>query len=50
VAAASDASPQLGLFSAAQPSAAERALDELNPDTLTPREALDALYRLKALR
>jgi DNA mismatch repair protein MutS len=38
------------LFSAVQPSAAERALDELDPDTLTPREALDALYRLKALR
>ncbi|MCW3797884.1 DNA mismatch repair protein MutS [Sphingomonas sp. BN140010] len=25
------------------------ALDTLNPDALTPREALDALYRLKAL-
>ena len=25
-------------------------LDELDPDALTPREALDALYRLKALR
>ena len=25
------------------------ALDEIEPDTLTPREALDALYRLKAL-
>jgi DNA mismatch repair protein MutS len=49
-ATASDPSPQLGLFSAAQPSAAERALDDLDPDTLTPREALDALYRLKALR
>ena len=43
-------SPQLGLFSAAQPSATERAVDELEPDSLTPREALDALYRLKALR
>jgi DNA mismatch repair protein MutS len=26
------------------------ALDELQPDSLTPREALDMLYRLKALR
>lgn len=25
------------------------AIDELDPDSLTPREALDALYRLKAL-
>jgi DNA mismatch repair protein MutS len=37
-----------------QPSAAEAdpiltALTELDPDRLTPREALDALYRLKAL-
>ena len=30
-------------------SAAERALDELDPDALTPREALEALYRLKSL-
>ncbi len=26
------------------------ALDAINPDALTPREAMDALYRLKALR
>jgi DNA mismatch repair protein MutS len=26
------------------------ALDEMQPDSLTPREALDMLYRLKALR
>ena len=32
------------------PSAVEKAVDELNPDDLTPRAALDALYRLKALR
>lgn len=30
-------------------SAVEEALAELQPDTLSPREALDALYRLKAL-
>ncbi len=32
------------------PSAAESALDKLDPDTLSPREAMDALYRLKSLR
>ncbi|MEO8810289.1 MAG: DNA mismatch repair protein MutS [Rhodanobacter sp.] len=42
-------SPQLGLFVEARTSATERALDELDPDALTPREALAALYRLKQL-
>jgi hypothetical protein len=28
----------------------EAAWQALDPDMLTPREALDALYRLKALR
>jgi DNA mismatch repair protein MutS len=46
---AAEASPQLGLFAPAQPSAAERALEQLDPDALTPREALEALYRLKSL-
>ncbi|AWL12531.1 DNA mismatch repair protein MutS [Saliniradius amylolyticus] len=32
-----------------QPSAAEQRLAELSPDNLTPRQALDALYELKAL-
>jgi DNA mismatch repair protein MutS len=41
--------PQLGLFDAPRPSAAEDALRELDPDTMSPREALDALYRLKKL-
>jgi DNA mismatch repair protein MutS len=31
-------------------SAIEQALAQLQPDTLSPREALDALYRLKALQ
>ena len=31
------------------PSPAEKALAETNPDELTPREALELLYRLKAL-
>jgi len=32
------------------PSAVDKALDELNPDDMSPRSALEALYRLKALR
>ncbi|HEV2538637.1 MAG TPA: DNA mismatch repair protein MutS [Frateuria sp.] len=44
-----DTSPQLGLFTPPGPSAAEQALRDLDPDALAPREALDALYRLKAL-
>ena len=44
-----ESSPQLGLFAPAQPSAAERALENLDPDTMTPREAHDALYRLRGL-
>ena len=31
------------------PSALETALKEIDPETLSPREALDALYALKAL-
>jgi DNA mismatch repair protein MutS len=33
----------------AEPSAVEQALQAVDPDSLTPREALDALYRLRAL-
>jgi len=43
------ATPQLGLFAQAAPSAVERALGQLDPDSLSPREALDALFRLKQL-
>jgi DNA mismatch repair protein MutS len=32
------------------PSPLERAIDDLKPDELSPRAALDALYQLKALR
>lgn len=53
-------SPQFDLFSAAAPAepvddvppapgALAQALAELDPDAMAPREALDALYRLKAL-
>ncbi|HET9835472.1 MAG TPA: DNA mismatch repair protein MutS, partial [Rhodanobacteraceae bacterium] len=41
--------PQADLFAPREPSAAERALAEMDPDALTPREALEALYRLKSL-
>jgi DNA mismatch repair protein MutS len=50
--------PQLDLFAAADPAPAAaapaphpavQALQALDPDALTPRQALDALYRLKDL-
>ncbi len=46
---------QLDLFQApappapATPSPLQRVLDDVDPDTLTPRAALDLVYRLKAL-
>jgi DNA mismatch repair protein MutS len=49
-------SADLPLFSAAHPPPAAKAdalgpaLDAIDPDTLSPRAALDALYRLKELR
>ncbi|WP_045728064.1 DNA mismatch repair protein MutS [Xanthomonas sp. GPE 39] len=43
-----DTPQQFGLFAAA-PSAAQEALAALNPDELTPKQALEALYRLKLL-
>ncbi len=39
---------QFGLFAPA-PSAAQEALAALDPDELTPKQALEALYRLKSL-
>ena len=48
VAAATLGNPQqMGLFS--EPSAAERALREVDPDELTPKAALEVLYRLRHL-
>ena len=45
-----DATPQLGLFEApAEDSALTQRLQEIEPDDLTPRQALDLLYELKAL-
>jgi DNA mismatch repair protein MutS len=43
-----DAPQQFGLFAGAQ-TAAQEALAALEPDELTPKQALEALYRLKAL-
>ncbi|WP_425599693.1 DNA mismatch repair protein MutS [Luteimonas abyssi] len=43
-----DSPRQYGLFAAA-PSAALEALTALDPDDLTPKQALEALYRLKSL-
>ncbi len=42
--------PASGPARPAGPSPVEAALDDLNPDELTPRAALEALYRLKGLR
>ncbi|HEY0973686.1 MAG TPA: DNA mismatch repair protein MutS [Solimonas sp.] len=44
---AADRAPQLPLFAPVQDSPALRLLDEINPDHLSPRDALEALYRLK---
>ena len=43
-----DAPQQFGLFVAA-PSAAQEALAALDPDELSPKQALEALYRLRSL-
>ncbi len=42
--------PQASSNAAAAPSPVEQAVDELKPDEMTPRAALDAVYHLKALR
>ena len=47
--ASADTSPQLGLFAPSPPSAVEHALEAIDPDALSPRDALEALYRLKAV-
>lgn len=47
VAARSD--PKVTTAEPPPPSAVEEALKALNPDSLTPREALEHLYRLKEM-
>ena len=44
-----NSSPQLGLFAPTPPSKVEAALRDIDPDALSPREALEALYRLKSI-
>ena len=41
--------PQMALFSPATQSQALEALAAIDPDALSPREALEAIYRLKNL-
>ena len=41
--------PQLGLFAPPAPSPVEESLRALDPDAMSPREALEALYRLKKM-
>lgn len=43
------ARPRSGPSVQSEPSAVDQALETLNPDDMTPKEALDALYRLKAV-
>jgi DNA mismatch repair protein MutS len=43
------AGPQMGLFAPPLPSVVEETLRALDPDAMTPRDALDALYRLHRL-
>ncbi|MNW06326.1 hypothetical protein D3C71_2027100 [compost metagenome] len=43
-----DAPQQFGLFNAPN-TAAQDALAAIDPDELTPKQALEALYRLKTL-
>jgi DNA mismatch repair protein MutS len=47
--AALDAPQQFGLFAPSAPDPALEALAALEPDELTPKQALEALYRLKSL-
>ncbi|MGE0209164.1 MAG: DNA mismatch repair protein MutS [Lysobacteraceae bacterium] len=48
-ASAAPASPQLGLFAPPMPSPVEETLRGLDPDAMSPREALDMLYRMKKM-
>jgi DNA mismatch repair protein MutS len=55
---AAEPSPQMGLFSApalpadcppAEPSASDQRLSTINPDELTPKQALELIYELRGL-
>ena len=43
------ATPQMGLFAPSLPSPVEEALRAMDPDELSPRDALDRLYKLKKM-
>jgi DNA mismatch repair protein MutS len=43
------ATPQMGLFAPSLPSPVEEALRAMDPDDLSPRDALDRLYKLKKM-
>jgi DNA mismatch repair protein MutS len=43
------AAPAPGLAEAAGPSPVDEALADMDPDGMSPREALEALYQLKGL-
>lgn len=43
------AAPQMGLFAPPLPSPVEEALRTVDPDDLSPREALDQLYKLRKM-
>ena len=45
----SEPSPQEDLFRVHEPDALTRAIDELDPDALSPRDALEQLYALKKI-
>jgi len=49
VAAPPAATPQMGLFAPSLPSPVEEALRAMDPDELSPRDALDRLYKLKKM-
>jgi len=49
VRAVQTAAHQGDLFASPEPSAADKALADIDPDDLTPRQALEAIYRLKSL-
>ena len=42
--------PRAPAAKSSEPSKADKALADIDPDSMTPREALEALYRLKALQ
>jgi len=49
VAAPATPAPQMGLFAPPLPSPVEEALRAVDPDDLSPREALEQLYKLKKM-